>query len=428
MIRTCSVAAALIWLAGPAVAAAPDVSPDPKSLTVPEDVLSKARELVQQLGSEQFAEREEAELALVKLGRAARAALLAGANTDPNAEVRNRCQTLLPKATSLEMRARIEVFLADTEGKFDHDLPGWNELRSLARNEWALFGYHVWSDRSLDKAARVVFAELITTPANRFVMMAVGGQGDLAAVASTRRQELYSLAYPRAVVVNGMVTYPGRKQPTLADITALLLAEAQSDGKSAAPRNSSITSLVNVSGFNAAVQGAGDTARVYRAIAASWVDTRRDPMDMYYAMTIAQTLGLNDASVRVAVRLFESKGAVVSYRGMAAARLAQLGTKEHLPLLEKAMADNTVIVTLRRQVVKKDGKSEVVATEIQIRDVALAVSLILSGQKPEDYGFIDQHRASGVTGTSFSYTRFYLPDEDRKAAFEKWKEWRGKNP
>src|SRR5689334_18887128 len=123
MTRTCCVVAALIWLAGPA-AAAPDVSPDPQSPSVPEDVLSKGGQLVQPLGSEQVAEREEAEQALAKLGRAARTALRDGANTRPNAEVRNRCQALLPKATSLEMKARIEVCLADAERKFDHDLPG----------------------------------------------------------------------------------------------------------------------------------------------------------------------------------------------------------------------------------------------------------------------------------------------------------------
>jgi len=151
-------------------------------------------------------------------------------------------------------------------------------------------------------------------------------------------------------------------------------------------------------------------------------------MDMYYATTIARTLGMNDAGCRVAVRLFENKGAVVSYRGMAATTLAQLGMKEHIPLLEKAMADNTVLTTIRKSVVREAKAVVEVVAEIQIRDVALAVSLILSGQKPEDYGFVDQHRASGVTGGNFSYTRFYLTDEDRKVAFEKWKEWRGKNP
>lgn len=427
MIRTC-VLAALVGLAGPA-AASRGASPDPKSLEIPADVLSKARELVQQLGSEQFAEREAAEQALAGLGRAARAALLDGANTDPNAEVRTRCQSLLPKATSLEMKARIEVFLADADGKYEHDLPGWNELRSFVRNEWSVFGHPVWSDRSLDRNARGVFADLISAPANRHVMMAVGGQGDLASVASARRQELYSLAFPRAVVVGGMVTYPNRKQPTVADMAALLFAEAAADGKSAAPRTTSISTLISNSGFAAAVQASTEAAPVYRAIAAGWLDTRRDPMDMFYAMSVAQSFGMGDAGMRLAVRLFENKAAVPSYRGQAATRLAQGGAKEHIPLLERAMADNTVIIAGQRQVVNKEGKAERVPYEIQIRDVALSVSLVLSGQKPEDYGYTDMYRASGVASPGFNYSRFFFVTEDeRKAALEKWKGWRAKNP
>ena len=64
--------------------------------------------------------------------------------------------------------------------------------------------------------------------------------------------------------------------------------------------------------------------------------------------------------------------------------------------------------------------------EIQIRDVALAVSVILSGQKLDDYGFVDQFPHNG---TGYTYTRCYFPDDDaRKAALDRWKEWRAKNP
>lgn len=184
-------------------------SPDPKSLAISGDELSRARELVQQLGSEQFAEREKAEIALAKMGRIARPALLEAANTDPNQEVRSRCTSLLPKATALEIRARLEVFLADTEGKFEHDLPGWNEFRVTVRNEWHMLGHLIWSDHSLDKAARGVFADLISGTTNRHVMMAVScAQSELGSIAAARRQELYYQKYPRAIVVGGAIVRP----------------------------------------------------------------------------------------------------------------------------------------------------------------------------------------------------------------------------
>jgi len=62
-----------------------------------------------------------------------------------------------------------------------------------------------------------------------------------------------------------------------------------------------------------------------------------------------------------------------------------------------------------------------------VRDAALAAALILTGQHPDEYGF--DGFPKGTTGTTFSYVLAKFPDENnRKAAFEKWKEWREKNP
>jgi hypothetical protein len=147
-------------------------------------------------------------------------------------------------------------------------------------------------------------------------------------------------------------------------------------------------------------------------------------MDMYYALTLSNSMNMPDQACRLAVRLFESKGAQTVYRANAVATLARLGNKSHIPLLEKAMKDNTVLYTVQKNTVK-DGKVErEVIAEIQIRDVSLAVSLILSGQKPEDYGFTDQFKANGSAATNYSYTRFYLTEEKRDAAMKKWAEWR----
>ncbi|HEY1186023.1 MAG TPA: hypothetical protein VGE74_00140, partial [Gemmata sp.] len=84
----------------PALAADPP-SPDPKSLAVPADDLLKARELVRKLGSEAFHEREDAESDLAAMGRLARLALMEGANTDPDPEIRARCNGMLPRATAI---------------------------------------------------------------------------------------------------------------------------------------------------------------------------------------------------------------------------------------------------------------------------------------------------------------------------------------
>src|SRR5262245_61895325 len=100
MFRIVLAFAAFVGLLVPASAAPPrpKVDPNPKSLEIPDEELSKARELVQKLGSETYADREEAERELAQMGRLARPALLNGVNTEPNPEIRARCNTLLPKA------------------------------------------------------------------------------------------------------------------------------------------------------------------------------------------------------------------------------------------------------------------------------------------------------------------------------------------
>ncbi len=401
-------------------------SPDPRTLAVPDEILVRSKELVRQLGSPSFLEREQAEQELLKLGRLARPALLEAVNEDTDAEVRFRCQTLLPRANNLEMKARLEVFLADTEGRYEHDLPGWNEFRDTVCRHWSVLGFPLGTDRPLDRAARRVFAELISTPVNRRIMLAVGSRdAELPRLVAARRQELYGQKYPRVVVVNGQVQQPtNRRDPTLADITTLLFAESQAPRATAAT-TAPISVLISSSGYAAAATSDDETGRVYKSIATAWLDSRQDLTDLYNGMNVAANLGLTEPGARLAVRLFQSKAAPPSYRGLAASNLVRFGNKSHIPLLESALNDTTVVLTIRKSVPGKPAQ-EWETHDVQIRDIALAVSVILSGQKIEDYGFVDQYRAGGSTG--YTYARHYLPAADRPAMFDKWKRWRENNP
>jgi len=426
MIRLSFVALLAAALAGAATAG----SPDPKSLDIPAEELSRARELIRQLGSEQYTDREKAEQELAKMGRLARPALVEAANTDPNQEVRARCSSLLPKANALDLKARLDVFLADAEGKYEHDLPGWNQFRAAVRSEWSLFGYEVWSDRSLDKPARAVFAELVASQPNRLILFAVNGpKSELTSIAAARRQELYSQKFPRGMVMGGRVAPASRtrRDPTAEDIATLLFVEALVPSRFV-PRAASVASLIASSGFATAARETDERGRVYRALASAWIDTRIDPIDMYQTMTIARTLGLTEQGCRLGIKLLNTAGAVGSYRGMAATTLAQMGSKEHIPLLDKSLADATVAYTIREAGVVQ-GLDEAKTHDVQVKDMALAVGVILSGQKLEDYGFVDNYRNSGgVSGTGYTYSRYYIPDAKRDEMHGKWKDWRAKNP
>jgi hypothetical protein len=426
MIRLSIVALLAAALPGAAMAG----SPDPRSLDIPAEELSRARELVRQLGSDQYAEREKAEQELAKMGRLARSALLEAVNTDPNQEVRARCSGLLPKATALDFKARLDVFLADADGKYEHDLPGWNQFRATIRSEWSLFGWCVWSDHALDKPARAVFAELLASQPNRQILFAANGpRSELASIATARRQELYLQAYPRRIIRGGLVAPAGasRRDPTVEDIATLFFVEALAPSR-LVPRAASIANLIASSGYAGASRDTDERGRVLRALASAWVDSRTDPIDMYQTMTIAGTLGLTEQGCRLGIKLLNTAGAVGAYRGMAASNLARIGHKDHVPLLDTALADSTVAYTIRENAVVP-GINGAKTHDVQVRDMGLAVAVILSGQNLEDYGFVDNYRNSdGISGTSYVYSRYYIPDDKRDTMHKKWKDWRAKNP
>ena len=313
-------------------------SPDPKTLAIPSEELTRARELVHQLGSEDFDERERAEAELAKMGRLARPALVEAANTDPSQEVRSRCSSLLPRATALDIKARLDVFLADTEGKYDHDLPGWAHFQSTVRGEWTLFGHAIGADRSLDQAAREVFSfDLVSSHVNRPLIMAVDGpKSELSGIATARRQELYYQKFPRRVA-GGRVMQATRGSgvdPSVEDIATLLFLESFVPAKMVG-RTTSITNLISSSGFSHAVNTTGDRARVYRAIAAAWFDSRNDPFEMYQIITLARSMGLSEHGCRIGIRLLTEPGVIGAYRGLAASNLAQIGNRDHIPQLEQ---------------------------------------------------------------------------------------------
>jgi HEAT repeat protein len=119
---------------------------------------------------------------------------------------------------------------------------------------------------------------------------------------------------------------------------------------------------------------------------------------------------------------------VGSYRGLAASNLASIGNEDHIPLLDKALADSTVAYTIRENAVGR-AINERPTHDVQVRDMALAAAVILSRQKLEDYGFVDNFAsAGGISSTGYTYSRHYIPAEKRDAMHKKWQDWRAKNP
>ena len=101
--------------------------------------------------------------------------------------------------------------------------------------------------------------------------------------------------------------------------------------------------------------------------------------------------------------------------------LAKNGAKEQLPALEAVFNDEAALNQGARVV---NGALQ--QTQLQMRDMALAAALLLTGQNAEEFGFSEQFK--NQPGMQFTYSNWRLPEEKRKEAFEKWKAWREKNP
>src|SRR5439155_21709675 len=84
--------------------------------------------LIEQLGDDSFIAREAASGKLAARGLAAKPALmLALKHGDP--EVRLRARRLLGEIQTADLEVRLKAFVADTECREEHEIPGWDRFR-----------------------------------------------------------------------------------------------------------------------------------------------------------------------------------------------------------------------------------------------------------------------------------------------------------
>lgn len=418
-----------------ALGAAPafGASPDPAALAVPPQELSKARELVRRMGSELYREREDAQAELLKMGRTARQALVEGASTDPDPEVRQRCARLLPKAAAADLQARVDTFLADADGKFEHDLPG---LKIFRKNVGAT------------EKARALYVEILKSPYNLDMFAAMDKSDTEGGRAiSDRRAAMWNDLQQRPNF-GGKPFAP--KQPSLPDIAALLFAETvvASDH---IPKTG-IWTWVNGAQFiqqNASMQaingGTAAHAEVYKGIVAQWLGTRTDPTELSnLAYQITQTNLRQFKESQLLLRRIVLTDGVQGYaKGQALNALLQNRAKEELPFVRAIMKnqlrigdypgvlpdkkDPDAIISLNNdQLVQQvwfnqpNGQAEM--HSCLLKDVALAHLIVQGGGKLQDYGF--ESPQNGGFNPSLIGQYAFKSEEKRATGFVKygWKQ------
>lgn len=398
---------ALVIVGGLGAGSAYGASPDPKDLAIPPHELSKARELVKRLGSEVYREREEAHAELDKMGRLARPVLLEGATSDPDPEVRYRCSRLLPKAGADDLKARLDTFLADTESKYEHDLPGLKQFRKQVGGE---------------KAARDLFVEMIKSPYNVEVLQALDkNQTDAGRAISDRRTLLWTNMQGRNI---GGVIKQG--QPvSLPDLACLLFAEAVTPAKEI-PKGQFSYATVNLLQQQASMNAINNPASTphaapYKKIIAQWLETREDVNDLNNLSYIAgQLLRGFKESVPVLRKVVTTEGVYGYNKGQALMYLMQIRDKEEIPFLKSQLTNDSQVQVV---FLGNQPNQQPIQHQCLVRDVALAYLVTTTGQKMSDYGYSIQPGIV-LNQQNIGYGNYaFETDEKRAAAMVKFGFW-----
>jgi hypothetical protein len=373
---------ALVCILPASLGAAPAGNPnDPNS---PE--FKRAADLIRQLGSGRFTVREAAAKQLLEMGRLARGALQVGQH-DPDPEVADRCRRLLPQAAYADFQVRLDAFLADKDGKQEHDLPGWNRFQKLMGK---------------DKEGRELFAEMLKTNGELFVAMELDPKSFPEKYAG-RCQQLTALMF---------APQPGgvRAQPKPADLAAVFFLGAEPDAARAIRNNQLVGNLLGQPAFQNTIRN-GPAAEPFKKLFLAWMEQRTDVNSVSNCLSMVQQLNIKEG-VDFAARVMKNKEMHVYVRAQAVTILGKMGGKEQIAPLETLLDDETQVSNFNL-----NGQ----LGSAQMRDVALAMVIHLSGQKPQEFGFefVKNH-----PGMIFSYHYLgFADDKERSAARKKWKEW-----
>jgi hypothetical protein len=386
------------------------VTPDPKDLAIPPQELSRARELVRKLGSDLFREREEAYAELVKMGRLARPVLLEAATSDADPEVRFRTSRLLPKAGADDLAARLETFLADKDGKFDHDLPGLKQYRTVVGK---------------DEKARSLFVEFVKSPYNVELLQSLDrGATEGGRAISDRRTHLFSKMQHRNI--GGRISQP--QQIEFADLACLMFAESVTPSKEI-PRGmwnhiTGATFLQQPASMNTLSNANSPHAEAYRRIIGQWLETRDDAQDLnQLAHLIGQQLRNFPQSLPLLRRIIVTEGVHGYAKAQALGFLMKERRKEEHGFLTSLLNNDTLVTTVWFGNINPKNQQPQ-QHQCLLRDVALAMLLTQNGQKLKDYGYAFPNNQPEPNPDTIGYGNYaFTSDEARTAALVKYGFW-----
>jgi hypothetical protein len=374
---------------------------DPQRPADPQDIAA----LVSKLGDASYRVRESATRALVRIGVPAKVELLKALESS-DAEVRYRARLVLSDVLELDFKQRLEAFIEDARGIREHDLPGWQRFRQ---------------DVGDGPVARRLFADIERSEPALMEAADLGAQHAAAAFESRCQQ------------IQESMRVPGRqaeRQVPVGTVAALLFVGAEGKVPISMQSAMCVTNFCYQQPFRNAIAG-GDNAPLLKKLVGGWVrrDFANDSTAAYQTMMLALQFNVREG-VEPALAMLKDGGGNPHMRQYALLVVGKFGGPEDIDRLDTQLNDQAICaqqqITVPMDTAKPDPanpkapKNEVIET--QIRDVALAVMIHLSGQKLADYGF--QRAQPNATILFNTATLGFADQGQRDAALARWRTWR----
>jgi len=355
---------------------------------------------IEELGADSYTVRQAAAERLMAGGFAARQALGEVADA-PDPEIRAAARRLVALIDQNEFSRRLAEFAADVDGRRGITLPGWEEFGALVGQ---------------DEAARALFVEMQReeAPLLAEVFAQPDGSRDvawddhLAQLMNWRvagQQGGFKAPLGSCATMFFLGSLPGSEISDPAARQLVQLAQLPPVGEvlTVDRPDNAVRRLVNAW----VVDCPSHSDQVLQLRLALLVTYR-----LTEALPLAKAIARQDPEF---LRVFPPR------RVSALLAVGKLGSATDVPDLEPLLEDRTEYLPkplANRPRGYKDG--------VQIRDVALATMLRLTGQEPVAYGFLHArpHPQLAFDPASLGMES----DEQRDAAAEKWRAWRVEHP
>lgn len=372
----------------------------PPAVQAPPPLPAELEALVRKLGHNEYKERKQAADKLTAIGLPARDALLGGLKF-PDPEVRRACRRILASVLEEDYQKRLAAFVADSDGKLDHQLPGWTRFKEQIGS---------------DKPARELFADMQRSESA--LLEAIDSHPEQAADALSQRfAQIYSQIYQPV---------PNSRKQIEAGSIATLLFELSDPGLKLPPNvvdNPYLPQLLYQPAFQQFFQG-NKPNPASRKLLGVWIRQPSGPNMLSQKLNLALQHDIKEGLDLALDFIKDKKQPFGGYKAQAINAIGKLGGKEYCQVLAELLTDETLC--MQRIINNKQ-------IPIQIRDVALGWLIFLTDQDhnayfmPQAKQAFDQHKQNRQVQVSYAMLGFES-DEKRTEALAKWKAWVAEHP